>query len=87
VCPKEWQRRQSLAGAERFTSPELSLLADGLLSAEEAALERELEIFGKLVEEAKKGIPQLGQVGEALAELDAFRSLAEVAHRKSYTTA
>jgi DNA mismatch repair protein MutS len=83
--PKEWQRRQSLAGAERFTSPELSLLADGLLSAEEAALERELEIFGKLVEEAKKEIPQLGQVGEALAELDAFRSLAEVAHRKSYT--
>ncbi|MFN3346982.1 MAG: DNA mismatch repair protein MutS, partial [Candidatus Bipolaricaulaceae bacterium] len=38
--PKDWQRRQSLSGAERFTSPELSALADQLLGAEEEALAR-----------------------------------------------
>ncbi len=83
--PKDWQRRQSLTGAERFTSRELSALADRLLSAEEEARAREAELFQKLVAEVQREIGALALVGEALAELDALRSLAEVAHKKGYT--
>lgn len=83
--PKDWQRRQSLTGAERFTSPELSALADRLLFAEEEALRREAELFGELVARVQEELGPLGLVGEALAELDVLRSLAEVAHKKGYT--
>jgi DNA mismatch repair protein MutS len=83
--PKDWQRRQSLSGAERFTSPELSALADRLLSAEEEALNREMELFQGVVAEVQRELGPLGSVGEALAELDVLRSLAEVAHKKGYT--
>lgn len=83
--PKDWQRRQSLSGAERFISPELSELSEKLLAAEEAAVAREAELFADLVESVRKELFRLGQVGEALAELDVLRSLAEVAHRKGYT--
>ncbi|MCS7217008.1 MAG: DNA mismatch repair protein MutS [Candidatus Bipolaricaulota bacterium] len=83
--PKDWQRRQSLTGAERFTSPELSALADRLLGAEEEALNREAELFQGLVAAVQQELGSLGVVGEALAELDALRSLAEVAHKKGYT--
>jgi len=83
--PKDWQRRQSLSGAERFTSPELSTLADRLLAAEEEALRREIELFQGVVAEVQRELELLGLVGEALAELDVLRSLAEVAHKKGYT--
>jgi len=83
--PKDWQRRQSLTGAERFTSPELSALADRLLSAEEEALGREVQLFQELVAAVQRELGPLGTVGEALAELDVLRSLAEVAHKKGYT--
>lgn len=83
--PKDWQRRQSLTGAERFTSPELSALADRLLAVEEEALAREAELFQGLVGEVQRELGPLGLLGEALAELDVLRSLAEVAHKKGYT--
>ncbi|MEN3010518.1 MAG: DNA mismatch repair protein MutS [Candidatus Bipolaricaulaceae bacterium] len=83
--PRDWQRRQSLTGAERFTSPELSALADRLLGAEEEALNREAELFQGLVAAVQRELGPLGVLGEALAELDALRSLAEVAHKKGYT--
>lgn len=83
--PANWQRRQSLTGAERFTSPELSSLADRLLAAEEEALRREGELFQAIVAQVQQELGPLGVVGEALAELDALRSLAELAHKKGYT--
>jgi DNA mismatch repair protein MutS len=85
ACRKTGKRRQSLSGAERFTSPELSALADRLLSAEEEALNREMELFQGVVAEVQRELGPLGSVGEALAELDVLRSLAEVAHKKGYT--
>jgi DNA mismatch repair protein MutS len=83
--PRDWQRRQSLTGAERFTSPELSACADQLLSAEEEAIAREAEIFQDLVEAGRRQLFRLSRVGQALAELDLFRALAEVAARRGYT--
>lgn len=82
--PKDWQRKQSLTGAERFTSPELKSLAEVLLQRQTEAQAREKEVFQGLVAKAQARVASLKEVGEALAELDAFRSLAEVAQRRGY---
>ncbi|MFH1610233.1 MAG: DNA mismatch repair protein MutS [Candidatus Bipolaricaulota bacterium] len=83
--PADWRRRQSLAGGERFASAELAALADRLAEVEEQAARIERELFGAMCQRVAGEIEVLGAVGEALAELDALRSLAEVACRKGYT--
>jgi len=83
-APPDWRRRQSLAGGERFTSAELGALADRLSEAEEGTAKLERDLFAALCRQVEGAIGVLGSVGEALAELDAFRSLAEVARRNGY---
>lgn len=82
--PATWRRRQSLAGGERFTSDELAGLADRLGAAEEELQLREKQLFQELVGKAQAALGALAQVGQALAELDALRALAEVARRQRY---
>lgn len=82
--PSDWRRRQSLTGGERFTSAELAALADQLAAAEEGIGKLERDLFSALCREVEATLGALGVVGEALAELDALRSLAEVARRKGY---
>ena len=82
--PADWRRRQSLASSERFTTDELARLADRLAQTEAAALALEEEIFQGLCSRVGDELPALARVGEALAELDVLRSLAEVAHTRGY---
>ncbi len=83
--PPDWRRRQSLTGGERFTSDVLAAKADRLAALEEAITEREREIFSSLCDRVAAALGALRGVGEALAELDALASLAEVARRRGYT--
>jgi len=83
--PPDWRRRQSLAGAERFTTTELEGLADRLTQTEEAARALEEELFENLCSRVEAELPALANLGEALAELDVLRSLAEVAHKHGYS--
>lgn len=82
--PSDWRRRQSLTGGERFSSSELDALADRLIAAEDGIAERERELFTVLCREVEDALGALGAVGEALAEIDALRSLADIARRKGY---
>lgn len=79
--PPEWRRRQTLKGVERFISPELGELADRLSQVEARAKELELEIYQGFLGRLREALPELRRLGEALAELDALRSLAEVAQK------
>ncbi|HEC63642.1 MAG TPA: DNA mismatch repair protein MutS, partial [Candidatus Acetothermia bacterium] len=83
--PPEWRRRQSLSTSERFVTPELEGLAHRLTQAEEEARALEQELFFKLCAKVKEELSALARLGEALAELDVLRSLAEVAHRGGYS--
>ncbi|MCR4391265.1 MAG: DNA mismatch repair protein MutS [Candidatus Acetothermia bacterium] len=83
--PADWRRRQSCANGERFTSGELAALADRLTAVEEEARAAEEDLFRVLGDRVRAEIPALARVGEALAELDVLRSLAEVAHRRGYS--
>ena len=84
LVPKEYERRQTLTNAERYTTPELKEREAEVLGAEEKICALEQKLFLKLREEVAASAARLHAAGRALAELDALCSLAEVAHKKGH---
>jgi DNA mismatch repair protein MutS len=82
--PADWKRRQTLAVAERFVTPELKALEDRIVGAEEKALRREAALFHALRAELAGRAPALRRTAEALATLDALAALADVATRRGW---
>ena len=82
--PDTWRRKQTVAGAERYTNDRLDDLADRLLHAEERHAEREAELFAYLVREVASRADRLRSLAALLARWDVFSSLAEVAHSLDY---
>nr|BAL55844.1 DNA mismatch repair protein MutS [uncultured Acetothermia bacterium]BAL58844.1 DNA mismatch repair protein MutS [Candidatus Acetothermum autotrophicum] len=83
--PPEYHRKQTLANAERFITPELKEYEEKILSAEERSKRLEYELFCGVRDEAAKKIFEIQQLGRIVAELDLLAALAEVAHRLHYT--
>jgi DNA mismatch repair protein MutS len=83
--PANYERRQTLTGAERFVTPELKTKESEVLGAEERLQAREHELFVKLREHAAGFVEPLLRAAEALARLDAESSLAEAAARYGWT--
>jgi len=84
LVPPDYQRRQTLTGAERFVTPALKEFEERVLSASERIENREREIFERLRTRAAGDVRRLQKVARAVAELDVFSTLAEVAERESY---
>jgi DNA mismatch repair protein MutS len=84
LVPPDYQRRQTLTGAERFVTPALKEFEERVLSASERIEAREREIFERLRARTAAEVRRLQKVARAVAELDVFSSLAEVAERESY---
>jgi DNA mismatch repair protein MutS len=82
--PADYERRQTLTNAERFTTPELKEWETKVLGAEEKIKDLETEIFCKIRFEVQKETKNLQSTARALATLDALTSLAEVAMRRNY---
>jgi len=82
--PKDYVRKQTLANAERFVTPELADYEAKILHADERRLELELEAWERLRVEVARAVGRLLRLGEAVARLDALASLAEVAHVSGY---
>jgi DNA mismatch repair protein MutS len=77
--PEGYERKQTLASAERFTTAELRGAEQAVLGARERAAALEREIFEELRQAALAHAPEIRAAAEAVAELDALASLAEVA--------
>lgn len=77
--------RQTMAGAVRYTTPELKELEQRIVQAKEFALSLELQIFTGLVTEVVTQAPGLKIVAESLAKLDVATALADLAVVKKYT--
>ncbi|MBE3574589.1 MAG: DNA mismatch repair protein MutS [Firmicutes bacterium] len=84
LVPASYERRQTLANAERYVTPELKEHESRILAAAEHLADLEYEAFQRLREEAVSRTPRLQQTAGALAQLDALASLAEVASRYGY---
>jgi DNA mismatch repair protein MutS len=76
-APADYQRRQTLKGAERFITPELKAFEDKALSAQSRALAREKHLYDALIEQLIEQLGPLQDTAAALAELDVLTNLAE----------
>ena len=82
--PADYERRQTLANAERYTTPELKEWEGKVLGAEGRILEIETRIFGEIRSQIAQETRRLQATARALSILDALASLAEVAVRRRY---
>ena len=85
LAPKDYERKQTLVNAERFTTPELKVLEGKILEAEEKILGIEKEIFGRLRGQAAAEAVRIRQTAGAIAEVDVQSTLAEVAAAQRFT--
>ena len=84
-APLDYQRKQTIAGGERFTTPALKEYEEKVLGADERILERELEIYEELRRKVAAEAPRIQDTARALATLDALAGLAETAAVCNYT--
>lgn len=82
--PSDYERKQTLVGAERFTTPGLKELERKILSAESGLRELELQIFAKLQRDLQARSASILDTARAVGEFDALRSLASVARGRGY---
>jgi len=82
--PSEYQRRQTLAHAERFITEELKGYEEKIALAQERAKALELDLFQAALERLVGHIPLLQRVSDALAQLDFLLALAIVSSRNGY---
>ncbi len=85
LVPGDYERKQTLVNAERFTTPELKEYETKILSAEEKILEIEKRIFNEVRERAAAQARRIRATASAVAELDVTASLARVAAENRYT--
>ncbi|NOT08545.1 MAG: DNA mismatch repair protein MutS, partial [Gemmatimonadales bacterium] len=82
--PADYERRQTLATAERYVTPELKEYESKVLGAEERVAEREAELFAALRSQVGSAIGRIQETARVLAKLDAWTALAEVALANRY---
>jgi DNA mismatch repair protein MutS len=85
AVPADYQRKQTIAGGERFTTPALKEYEEKVLGADERILERELEIFEALREKVIAEAPRIQDTARALSTLDVLAALAETAAVCNFT--
>ena len=84
LVPGDYQRRQTMANAERFVTPELKEYEDKVLGAEERILALEQELFGELRASAAGQAERVQRAAGVVARADVLSCFAEVAARNRY---
>ena len=82
--PPEYTRKQTVANAERFVTPELADYESKILTADERRVSLELAIFGKLRDEVGGAAQRLLTLAGRVATADVLAGLSEQAHRNDY---
>ncbi|HTY07738.1 MAG TPA: DNA mismatch repair protein MutS, partial [Candidatus Edwardsbacteria bacterium] len=84
AVPAEYVRKQTLANAERFITPELKTYEDKVLGAEEKIRQLETALFADLRQRVAGWSAPVGDAAEALAQVDAVCGMAELAAERGY---
>src|SRR6266581_3455114 len=82
--PPDYERRQTLSGAERFVTPELKQYEAKVLGAEERIAVREAELVDALRTRVADAVTRVQTTAGIVAELDVWSGLADLAHREAY---
>ena len=85
AVPPDYQRKQTIAGGERFTTPALKGYEEKILGADERILTRELEIFELLRQRVAGEATRIQESARALSALDVLAALADTAAVSNYT--
>ena len=83
--PEDYERRQTLTNAERYSTPQLKEWEQKVLGADDQIKEIEAQIFAQVRRQVTEQTQSLQSTARALATLDALASLAETAARFNYT--
>ncbi len=84
LVPQDYERKQTLIGAERFTTPELKEYEAKILDAQEKIVEIERRLFTELRTAIASEAKRIRQTALALAEVDVLASLANIAALRNY---
>lgn len=84
MVPEDYVRKQTLANAERYTTPRLKELEDTILNAEDKLATLEYDLFCKIRDKIGEEIERIQKTAKAVARLDVFASLSLVAERCRY---
>src|SRR4029453_6195908 len=82
--PADYERRQTLANAERFTTPELRDVEKRVLGAEERIIQLETELFTEVCRHIAAETKRIQNTARALAALDAIASSEETSRRRRF---
>jgi len=84
LVPADYERKQTLANAERFTSPELKDYERKVLSAEDRVLEIERRLYAEIRESIARQAGRLRATSSAIAQLDVLVNFARIAAGRNY---
>jgi DNA mismatch repair protein MutS len=84
LAPSDYERKQTLVNAERFTTPELKEYESKILDAQEKIVEIERRIFAELRAAIAAEAKRIRQTALALAEIDVLASFAHIAALRNY---
>ena len=84
LVPEDYIRKQTLANAERYTTPRLKELEDMILNSQDKLYSLEYDLFCEIREKIAGQIERIQQTARAIAKLDVFTSFAYVAERNHY---
>jgi len=82
--PADYQRKQTLANAERYFTPELKEFEDTILNAEQKRAVLETRLFEEVRRSVVEQLARLRITSERVADLDAYAALAHLANTRSY---
>jgi DNA mismatch repair protein MutS len=85
LAPADYERKQTLVNAERFTSGELKEYERKVLSAEERILEIERRLYGEIRESIAREAGRLKRTAAAIAQTDVLVNFARIAASRNYT--
>ncbi|MGN6183945.1 MAG: DNA mismatch repair protein MutS, partial [Thermoanaerobaculia bacterium] len=82
--PNDYIRKQTLANAERFITPDLKVLEEKIVGAEEKSIAIELRLYDELLGTIAKSCNTILHAARAIGEIDALASLATIAVRNRF---
>ncbi|HYE89346.1 MAG TPA: DNA mismatch repair protein MutS, partial [Vicinamibacterales bacterium] len=85
AVPAHFIRKQTVAGGERYITPELKEYEEKVLGADERIVARELEVFESLRQRVAAESPRVLDTARAVAAIDVLAALAETATACNYT--
>jgi DNA mismatch repair protein MutS len=85
LVPADYERKQTLVNAERFTSAELKDHERKVLTAEDRVLEIERRLYGEIRESIAREAGRLRRTAAAVAQLDVLVNFARIAAARNYT--